>query len=214
MLQVKQFAFNHLQTNCYVIWCDETLQCAIVDPSMEAGYEDAQVDQFIAQQGLTPTLLLLTHAHPDHIAGLPHVVEQYKLQVHTHRDSLRQLRLAGSFGSVLGFDIPAMENLGCLLLDDKQVLALGNDSIETRYLPGHCPGSFAYVLHNEQMVLTGDALFRFSIGRTDLPGGDYQQLVSYLQQQVFSLPDDYVILPGHGDCSRVGDERIHNPFLV
>ena len=91
---------------------------------------------------------------------------------------------------------------------------LGQEKIECREVPGHCPGSMAYVLPGAQMVLTGDALFRGSIGRTDLPGGNYQLLIDKIRTQLLTLPDDYEVLPGHGDISTIGEEQRYNGFLI
>ena len=213
MIQVKQFAFNHFQTNCYVLWDEATRQCAIVDPACETQSEEHLLHRFILSQQLTPTLLLLTHAHTDHLCGLRQVVNQYHLPVTTHRDSIPLLRSAGGYGSVLGFDVDRMDDLDTHFVVDGDQLTLGESTVECRYVPGHCPGSMAYVLHPEQMVLTGDALFRFSIGRTDLPGGDLTQLLASIRQRLLTLDGDYMVLPGHGDCSSIAEEINMNPFL-
>lgn len=213
MIQVKQFVFNHIQVNCFVLWDEITKKCAIVDPGMETAHEDALLFQYIAEQGLTPTLILLTHAHVDHIAGLRQVSEKYGLPVTMHADGTKLLKQAPSWGSVLQFDVPRMDDIATNPIIDGDILRLGESEIETHFVPGHCPGSMVYVLHQEQIVFTGDALFRFSIGRTDFPGGDYNLLVERLRTRVFTLPDNYMILPGHGNCSSIGEELRGNPFL-
>lgn len=213
MFQVKQFAFNHFQTNCYIVWDEASKQCAIVDPACETSSEEHLLDRFILSQQLTPTLLLLTHAHTDHICGLRYVATKYQLAVTTHRDSIALLRTAGGYGSVLGFDVDRMDDLDTHLVEDGDKLQLGNGEIECRYVPGHCPGSMAYVLHAEQMVITGDALFRMSIGRTDLPGGDLSLLLDKIHQRLLTLDGDFMVLPGHGDCSSIAEEVNMNPFL-
>ena len=210
---IKQFLFNHFEVNCYLLIDEATRQCAIVDPAAETSYEDAQLTQYIDAEGLTPIYIMLTHAHVDHIAGLRHVCQKYRLPVTMHCEGRRLLRQAAAYGSIMGFEVEAMGDLDVSEINDNDILHIGNTEIECRYVPGHCPGSICYVLHSEKTVLTGDALFQYSIGRTDLPGGDYQTLVDYLQRRVMTLPDDYRILPGHGPASQIAQERRHNSFL-
>lgn len=214
-MQVKQFVFNHFQTNCYVVWDEATKECAIVDPSAEATYEDERLSRFVTDNGLKVVYVLLTHAHVDHIAGLREACERYGLPVTLHRDGVKLLKQAEAYGAMMGFGVTAMDDLKCVFVEDGEVLQLGNGcKIECRYVPGHCPGSMAYVLHDEQMVLTGDALFQGSIGRTDLPGGSYPQLIEKLHSRIMVLPDEYQVLSGHGDLSTIGEERRYNGFLA
>lgn len=210
---IKQFTFNHFEVNTYVI-VDETMkQCAIVDPACEASFEDAQLTQFIESEGLTPVMILLTHAHVDHIAGLRQCCEHYNLPVTLHTEGRHLLRQAEAYGSVMGFAVDDMSDLEVVEIEDGQVLKVGETEVECRYVPGHCPGSICYVLHDEKTVLTGDAIFHFSIGRTDLSGGDFDLLVEKLQSRILTLPDDYRILPGHGIPSMVWKEKKYNPFF-
>lgn len=213
MFQVSTFEFNPIQVNCYIVWDAETHDCAIVDPGMSSAAEQATLQQYLEQNGLKPAYILLTHGHVDHVAGLREVCERYQLPVTMHRDSDKLLRQVEIYASMMGFNVPPLDNLATHLIDDNDTLALGNGSIECRYVPGHCPGSICYVLHDEKTVLTGDAIFHFSIGRTDLPGGDFDLLVEKLQSRVLTLPDDYRILPGHGIPSMVWKEKKYNPFL-
>ena len=215
LMGVKQFVFNHFQTNCYVLWDDETKQCAIVDPCAEAGYEDARLTQFVEENGLKPVSVLLTHGHIDHIAGLRQVCERYGLPVTMHADGMKLLKQAEAYGAVMGFSVRPMDDLPVCFIEDNAMLKIvGQEDIECRYVPGHCPGSMAYVLPSVKMVLTGDALFRGSIGRTDLPGGDYRLLMDSLHNRIMTLPDDYEVLPGHGELSTIGEERRYNGFLL
>jgi hydroxyacylglutathione hydrolase len=214
MLKVKEYTVNHFLENCYLLYDEVSRQCAIVDPGMTATYEDAQLTQFIEQHQLTPTMILLTHAHVDHIAGLRQTYNSYHLPVTLHADGVKLLKEAKIYGSVMGFDnLQPLNDLPCNLIEDNTMLTLGDSKIEARYVPGHCEGSMCYVLPLEKMVLTGDALFRMSIGRTDMPGGNYDLLLEKLHSRILTLPDDYEVLPGHGDISSIGEERRGNPFL-
>ena len=217
---IKRFTFNHYEVNCYVVFDDrvpttgEKRQCAIVDPACEASFEDSQLLQYLDEQRLTPTMVLLTHAHVDHIAGLRQVCEHFKLPVTMHRDGRKLLRQAEAYGAIMGFAVDNMEDLDVVEIDDGEVLKVGGLDVECRYVPGHCPGSMCFVVAADRAVITGDALFHFSIGRTDLPGGDYATLIDKLKTRVMILPDDYVVLPGHGIESQIGKERKYNSFLV
>ena len=213
-MKVKQFVFNHFQTNCYVLWDEVTKECAIVDPCAEATYEDERLSQYVEGNGLKVVKILLTHAHVDHIAGLREVCGRYGLPVTLHRDGVKLLKQAEAYGAMMGFDVTAMGDLSCEFIEDNDVLKMGDGEVECRYVPGHCPGSMAYVLKGAQMVLTGDALFCGSIGRTDLPGGDYALLIEKIRTRIMVLPDEYQVLSGHGDLSTIGDERRYNGFLV
>ena len=211
---IKQFTFNHFEVNCYLIVDEATKQCAIVDPACEASFEDAQLTQYIEQEGLQVTHILLTHAHVDHIAGLRQCCEHYHLPVTMHAEGRKLLKQAEAYGSMMGFAVDNMDDLEVQEINDNDLLPIGNTEIECRYVPGHCPGSMCFVVPSEKAVLTGDALFHFSIGRTDLPGGDYPTLIDHLKRRILTLPDDYIVLPGHGIASQIGKERKYNSFLV
>lgn len=217
---IKRFTFNHYEVNCYVVFDDrvptagEKRQCAIVDPACEASFEDSQLLQYLDEQRLAPTMVLLTHAHVDHIAGLQQVCEHFKLPVTMHRDGRKLLRQAEAYGAIMGFAVDNMEDLDVVEIEDGEVLKVGGLDVECRYVPGHCPGSMCFVVAADRAVITGDALFHFSIGRTDLPGGDYATLIDKLKTRVMTLPDDYTVLPGHGIESQIGKERKYNSFLV
>ena len=134
MIYVKQFTVNHFEVNCFVLWDDSTKQCAIVDPAAEANYEEAQIVQYIADNGLVPSMVLLTHAHVDHIAGLRQVCERYRLPVTLHEDGVKLLRQAEAYGSMMGFfNVSNMEDLPTRFVKDDEVLTLGGtDTIECR----------------------------------------------------------------------------------
>lgn len=217
---IKRFTFNHYEVNCYVVSDDhaptagEKRQCAIVDPACEASFEDSQLLQYLDEQHLAPTMVLLTHAHVDHIAGLRQVCEHFKLPVTMHRDGRKLLRQAEAYGSIMGFAVDNMDDLDVVEIEDGELLKVGGLDVECRYVPGHCPGSMCFVVASDKAVITGDALFHFSIGRTDLPGGDYATLIDKLKTRVLTLPDDYTVLPGHGVESQIGKECKYNSFLI
>lgn len=210
---IKQFTFNHFEVNTYVIVDEVSKQCAIVDPAAEASFEDTQLTQYIETDGLQPVAILLTHAHVDHIVGLRQACEHYKLPVTMHPEGRKLLKQAEAYGNIMGFAVDNMGDLNVVEINDNDVLKVGEMVVECRYIPGHCPGSMCYVVASDKAVITGDALFHFSIGRTDLPGGDYPTLIDHLKRRVLTLSDDYRVLPGHGIASQIGKERKYNSFL-
>ena len=210
---IKQFTFNHFEVNCYLIVDEATRHCAIVDPACEASFEDAQLTQYIEAEKLKVTHILLTHAHVDHIAGLRQACALYGLPVTMHREGCKLLRQAEAYGGIMGFAVDNMGDLEVNGIEDDEILHVGNTEVECRYVPGHCEGSMCFVIHAEKVVITGDALFHFSIGRTDLPGGDYPTLIEKLKSRILTLPDDYRVLPGHGIASQIGKEKKYNSFL-
>ena len=213
MVMVKQFIFNHYEVNTYLVIDPASRRCAVVDPACQASHEDEQLRKYIADMGLSLAYVFLTHAHVDHIAGLRQVCEYYGLPVTMHVDGRKLLRQAEAYGSMMGFVVDNMDDLEVSPIGDGQVLQMGDTQIECRYVPGHCPGSMCFVLPECKSVITGDTLFHFSIGRTDLPGGDYDLLISKLKERILTLPDDFVVLPGHGISSQIGKEKKYNSFL-
>jgi len=213
MLSVKQFSFNHFQTNCYVLWDEDTKECFIIDPTAETSGEKQRLALFIDQNGLKVIRILLTHAHIDHIAGLKWACEKYLLPVTTHADSIKLIRQSAAYADIMGFAANDFGGLEYNYVNGGDKLTIGAESVECRHVPGHCPGSICYVTDNPQMVFTGDNLFRGSIGRTDLPGGDHNLLMDKIRTELLPLHDDTIVLPGHGDCSTIGDEKSWNPFL-
>lgn len=213
MIQVKQFIVNHFGVNCFVLWDESTKQCALIDPAAEMAHDVEPIDRFVAEHDLRPELILLTHPHVDHACGLRHFCERYHLPVTMHKEGEGILSQIGSYASVMRFEVRDLRDLERQYVDDGDVLKLGDNEIEVRFVPGHCPGSVCFVLHDEKMVFTGDTLFRMSIGRTDLAGGDYDRLMERLRSRILVLDDDYQVLPGHGDLTSIGEEHLYNGFL-
>lgn len=210
MKQVKQFVFNHFMENCYVVWDEASKEASVIDPGAYGVYEVEELVQFVENCGLNLARVLLTHAHIDHICGLKQVCEHFGLPVTLHADGVKLLGQAAVYGSVMRFDdVTDMSDLRTELVGDGDKVG----PFECRYVPGHCPGSMVYVLHENRMAFTGDALFRGSIGRTDLPGGNYDELVKSIRGRVLTLDDLYEVLPGHGDITSIGEEKMYNGFL-
>lgn len=213
MINIKEFTFNHFEENTYIVW-DETKSCVIIDPGMNSQTENQRLAQFISDNGLCPIKVLLTHAHIDHIAGLLFVCETYKLPVTMHSDGKSFLAEAQSYGMAMGFDVKDMSSLEIDSISDNNDITFGNNKLKALYVPGHAAGSMAYMIDEPNVVFTGDVLFRQSIGRTDLPTGDYDVLMEMLKTKILTLADGCEVLPGHGPNTTIGDEKNLNPFLM
>ncbi len=212
MLQIKSFTFNPVQENTYIIY-HSSGECAIIDPGC---YYDAEKDAlaaFIKQNGLSPVLLVNTHCHLDHVFGNKFVAETWKLPLHLHPLEEQLLEMAAASG--LMYNLPFDNYSGELIfINPGEKLKLKDEELEIIFTPGHSPGSLSFYSTTSGFVISGDALFAGSIGRTDLPGGDHEQLLESIKSQLLVLPDETVVYSGHGPATTVGRERSENPFLI
>lgn len=217
MLTIKVRACNPVGANCYVL-SDETGEACIVDAGQAAEYEFADLEEYIRKGGLSPRLLLFTHGHFDHVWGCSRVASTYGLEPRLHRDDWQ---LAADFASQLvmffgeRFARKASNSVQKVYLPlcDGERLAFGTHSLEVIATPGHSPGGVCLYEQSEGVLLTGDTLFRGSVGRTDLGGGDMRALLTSVSSRLLPLPDDTRVLPGHGPESTIGYEREYNPYL-
>lgn len=211
MIHIQRFIFNPFQQNTYLLYTD-TKECAIVDPGCYTQEERDEMVAFIESKGLNPTLLLNTHCHVDHILGNAFVKRRYNLSPMAHKDEVELLQMAVEHGSMYGFTVDAPPPIGSFI-EDGQIIKLGNSDILALYVPGHSAGSLAFVCKEEKIVLTGDVLFAGSIGRTDLLGGDYDQLINSIKTKLMPLGDEFLVFSGHGPRTSIGAEALGNPFL-
>lgn len=211
MLSVKEFTFSPLQENTYLLYNTQR-DCWIIDPGCYTDEEKRVLGDFIAAQGLKPIALLNTHCHLDHVFGNQWVHAQYGLSLQLHAQEKRVLEYAPAAG--LMWNMPFETYQGPLqMLEAGQLLHLGEEVLEVLFVPGHSPGHIAFYSSKQGFVISGDVLFRESIGRTDLPGGNHAQLISSIRNVLFSLPDETVVYSGHGIPTSIGYEKTHNPFL-
>jgi glyoxylase-like metal-dependent hydrolase (beta-lactamase superfamily II) len=211
MLTVTSFTFSPVQENTYVVY-NETGECCIIDPGCYFGNERNELKEFIQTSGLTPKYLLNTHCHLDHVFGNKFIHETWGLTLHLHEKEKPLLEYAPTFA--VSWGLPFDNYKGDLIfLREGDTIALGNDAFRVLFTPGHSPGHIAFYCQAQQFVLGGDVLFRESIGRTDLPGGNFETLIASIRNQLFVLPDETVVFPGHGPQTTIGYEKIHNPFL-
>ena len=196
-----------VQTNCYVVGCEQTRQAVVIDPG-------AHADTILAKARsaeLTITQILLTHGHFDHIGAVAELKAALNVPLAAH-EAERDLLLADGGAQAFGFTIRSAPQPDRWLADYEKI-AIGTLTFETRHVPGHTPGHVVFVEHAQQAVFAGDVLFAGSIGRTDLPGGDYDLLIAGIIDQLMSLPDEFKVYAGHGPPTTIGAERYMNPFL-
>ena len=213
MLQFESFVFNPFAENTYVVYDDEKKECVIIDPGCSNASEENELFGFIDSHRLKPLMIINTHGHIDHILGNAAVKKRYGIEVAAHpnvkNDFLRSRQQAAMFG--LSFDgecdLPDRD------LEDGEIIKVGESTLEVISTPGHAMGSISLYAEMEGWVFTGDALFCRSIGRTDFPGGNYEQLRTNIIERLFRLPDDTEVYSGHGESTTIYDERRYNMFL-
>lgn len=211
MLQLASFTFNPFSENTYVLFNDARA-CWIVDPGMFNDAEYAVLDNFIAINQLHPQGIINTHAHIDHILGIDYLATKYEISFRLHEKELPILNNAANTARMFGFQYEGVKTQAGWISEHEELI-LGSDRIEVRFVPGHSPGSIAFYYPKGKWVISGDALFAGSIGRTDLLMGDHQTLISSIKNQLLSLPDDTEVFSGHGPSTHIGIERDTNPFL-
>jgi glyoxylase-like metal-dependent hydrolase (beta-lactamase superfamily II) len=210
MLNVQFFTFNAFEENTYII-ANEKKQCWIVDPGMYDEREKAQLIAWITDKGLQPQAIINTHAHIDHVFGVQALIDKYNIPFSIHEDEKEVLRKSPGAAAVFGFDLPqAPVATGYISTGE---LRLGDDILEVFHTPGHSPGSVSFYYPKGNWVIAGDVLFAGSIGRTDLPGGNFETLISSIRKYLFTLPAETTVLSGHGPATTVGQEQQYNPFL-
>ncbi len=212
MIKVDFFTFNPFQENTYIL-SDETGECIIIDPGCYSPAEKDELKSFLENQHLKPVRLLNTHCHIDHVLGNKFVADTYALQLELHLMEIPLLRAVTEYGPQYGiFPEPVPEPT--VLIQEGDLVKFGNVSLRVLFTPGHSPGSICFYDETARVLVSGDVLFQMSIGRTDLPGGDYNQLISSITNVLFRLPDDVIVYPGHGPSTTIGFEKKNNPFLI
>jgi glyoxylase-like metal-dependent hydrolase (beta-lactamase superfamily II) len=211
MLTVKGFVFSPVQENTYVLY-NEAGECFIIDPGCYYTNERNELKDFISGSQLQPKYLLNTHCHLDHVFGNKFVHDTYALTPYIHPDEKQVLDFAPLAG--MHWNLPFDHYTGDLnYITENEVIRLGEDELKVISAPGHSPGHVCFYCEAQQFIIGGDVLFRESIGRTDLPGGDLNTLISNIRSKLFVLPPEVKVYPGHGQHTTIGYEIKNNPFL-
>lgn len=211
MISIKQFTFNPVRENTYILF-DETGECVIIDPGMYDAAEQNAVVNFIKEQQLKPVLLLNTHCHYDHVFGNKFVYDNWGLKPQFHKGELYVLQAIPGYVPQMGLHYELSPEPEVFLPETGKV-NFGNSQLELIFAPGHSPAHLCFYAAADNFLIGGDVLFYCSIGRTDLPGGNHSQLINSIKNNLFILPDDCRVYPGHGQDTTIGFEKKHNPFL-
>jgi len=211
MVQLKSFVCNAFQENTYLLF-DETRECVIIDPGMNSGTEENAVFNFVKAENLNPVLLLNTHCHIDHVLGNKWAADTYGLLPQFHEGELPVLSFVPSYAASIGVHYE-VSPLPEKFLPETGSITFGNSRLDLIFAPGHSPAHLCFYCEQDNFLIGGDVLFHGSIGRTDLPGGNFDQLIKNISEKLFVLPDNCIVYPGHGQETTIGFEKQHNPFL-
>ena len=212
MIQIKTFYFNDLRTCCYLLW-DQTNEAILIDPGCATQSERERLKKFIVHERLTPRFVVNTHAHFDHVMGNAFVCAQWEIKTCIHPAEIEMLEQASYYSRMFNLDMeqPPVDTIP---LSEQTPIRFGESQLQVIETPGHTPGGISLIASHERFLISGDTLFAGSIGRTDLPGGDFDQLMTSITQKIFPLGSPLRILPGHGPETTLSYEMSHNPFLV
>lgn len=213
-MQVAIFQLSLFGINTYLIFDPDTKDCAIIDPGMSNPEEEKAIENFISQKGLKLQHIINTHLHIDHVAGIPFLQKKYGAPVLAHEGDKFLGQGLAQQARMFGLDLPLEDIEISQYIKAGDKIKIGNGELEVISVPGHSKGSIALYDRQGGYLISGDALFKGSIGRTDLPGGNYNELIESIESELLSLPDETIVFPGHGPSSTIGDEKQSNPFLV
>ncbi len=212
-MKIKQFVFNILRENTYVIYDEDSSDCAIIDPGMYYPEEREEIVAFLNNHNLVPSKLLFTHCHVDHIFGAHFLVEQYPT-IGCYADQAEQYFIdnAQSQGSMFGVQLETPPSISHFLYEGEKI-QVGNSTLQVIGTPGHSPGGVCFYCENDAVLFSGDALFAGCIGRSDLYGGNEYKLCEGIRNKLCTLPENTVVLSGHGPQTTIGEEKHSNPYI-
>ncbi len=212
MIQIKSFVFNPYQENTYVLYDEASRDCLIVDPGMDGPTEERILQTFVEEQKLNPVMLLNTHCHIDHVLGNRYIYEQWGLIPQFHKNEVPILVAVDNYAPQMGIRYETSP-IPPTFLEEGQSIDFGSHTLKVIFAPGHSPGHVCYFSETQNFLIGGDVLFRNSIGRTDLPGGHHETLLRSITTQIYTLPEETIVYPGHGPHTTVGFEKKTNPFI-
>jgi len=211
-MKIKRFIFNPFQENTYVLY-DDSKECVIIDPGCYEVSEEIELEKFINENKLNPVILLNTHCHIDHILGNQFVAEKWGVELQMHKDDLPLLENAGQISKMYALENYSGSPYPKHFLKDGDTFSFGKSKLDVIFTPGHAPGHICFYSKQHNFIISGDVIFQMSIGRTDLPFGDYDTLINSITKKIFPLPGQTQIHCGHGPSTVLNYEREHNPFL-
>lgn len=212
MIQIQNFVFNPFMENTYVLY-DETKEAIIIDPGCYDQAEKDELVDFIESKGLKVVKLINTHCHIDHVFGNAFVKKKFQVSLYIHPEDEATLRSVEVYAPAYGFQDYQTTEADEFFQEGEKV-KFGNSELDILFAPGHAPGHVVLVNQQEKICIGGDVLFDGSIGRTDLPGGDFDTLIQSIHEKLFALPDEVTVYPGHGGTTTIGKEKVSNPFCA
>ncbi len=212
-MNIARLVFNPLQENTYVVW-DDTRQAAVIDAGNMTERENAALEGFLAECDLTPVLAVNTHGHFDHLLGVDFVRRRYGVPFALSSKDEFLLKASSTSAELFGVRAGDMPERIDIDLDGREAVSFGNTELKIISTPGHTPGHVALYEPQSKALFTGDTLFRESIGRTDLPGGDYSWIMRSILDKIMPLGDEVKVYPGHGEETDLGHEALYNPFVT
>lgn len=211
MFQIKPFVFNFASENTYLLF-NENKNAWLIDPGNMNEQETKVISNFITENDLKITKIILTHAHIDHVLGLQWAFDTYKVSVTMHKDDKEVLDMFQVSGMRFGFELDHI-NVDLEYVNEGDELDFDGEKFKIYHVPGHSPGSVVYHNETQKFIISGDVLFEGSIGRTDLYKGNYEQLIEGIKTKLFVLDDETQVFSGHGNPTNIGFEKQHNPFF-
>lgn len=212
-MKIKKFTFNPFWENTFLLWDELSNEAVVVDPGMSSEEEEEEIKSFISTNSLEIKYMINTHCHLDHLLGCRYIKDVYGPVYYIPEKDLSLFHNAGKQAEMFGIKMKSLPKPDGFLSENDNLI-LAKESISNLFTPGHTPGEFCLYVEDSKFCITGDVLFKESIGRTDLYGGDYNLLISSIKTKLLSLDEEVVIYPGHGDESTIGYEKKHNQFLV
>ncbi|MHC1705628.1 MAG: MBL fold metallo-hydrolase [Tenuifilaceae bacterium] len=212
MIQVKQLILNPFQENTYIVF-DETKEAIIIDAGCYTPDDVDQVKKFVESKNLIIKYLIATHGHIDHILGIDSLKKIYHVEWLAHEDEIPLVQTSPSHALMFGLVLekaPVIDKT----IKDGEIISFGNSSFEVIHTPGHSKGGVCFYSSKQKILFSGDTLFRGSIGRTDLMGGNYETIIDSINNKILKLGDEVIVYPGHGDSTTIEYEKQNNPFLL
>ncbi len=212
-MKIARLIFNPLQENTYVVW-DDTLEAVVIDAGNMSEKENATLEQFLSERGLKPVYALNTHGHFDHLMGVEFLRSRYGAKFAVSSKDKFLVESAKQNAAMFGIGVGNIVEVIDVDLEGMESIKFGQTELQIITTPGHTPGHVVFYEPQAKVLFTGDTLFRESIGRTDLPGGDYSWIMNSILEKIIPLGDDVKLYPGHGETSDIGHESMYNPFVV
>jgi len=212
MIKIEKFIFSPFSENTYIIWEDDSFEAAIVDPGCYDENEEKIIADFISTNNLKIKYLINTHCHIDHIFGCEFIKQKYNPIYLIPEQDLPLLQNADKQAETFGIEMKIPPKPDNFITEDT-ILELAENELKFYFTPGHTQGEYCIYIQEDKILISGDVLFKGSIGRTDLWGGDYDTLLDSINNKLMVIPNDVKVFPGHGEETTIGDEKTHNPFL-